>query len=179
MKSNSIAGLAFALYPDDSYDQATVAQVKNTTDDKIISGNNFYLFEGTMPPATDLQKHTDVTAFLALYGPKQILKIENMDLKYTYDKNTRTRTIEKSPVDALSFTSAVTGTAKWGMLELVSKNLAIGDKLMLFTDAVGAWEDADQAILVSNTAVVTGENITVKSINITIQDAMIWPGELS
>ena len=178
MKSNSIAGLAFALYPDDSSDQTTVAQVKNISDEKIISGNNFYLFEGTMPPAADLQKHIDVAAFLTLYAPKLILKIENMDLKYTYDKNTRTRTIEKSPVDALSFTSAITGTAKWGMLEIISKNLSIGDKLMLFTDAVGAWEDADQAILVSNTAVVTGENITVKSINITIQDALLFPGEL-
>ena len=173
MKSNSIAGLAFALYPDDSYDQTTVTAVSAAADEKIIAGNNFYLFEGDMPPATDLQKHTDVTAFLALYAPKQILKIENMDLKYTYNKNTRTRTIEKSPVDALSFTSAVTGVAKWGMLEIVSKNLSIGDKLMLFTDAIGAWEDADQAVLVSNTAVVTGENIAVKSINITIQDAIV------
>lgn len=173
MKSNSIAGLAFALYPDDSSDQTTVAQVKNISDEKIISGNNFYLFEGTMPPAADLQKHIDVAAFLTLYAPKLILKIENMDLKYTYDKNTRTRTIEKTPVDALSFNSLVTGKATWGMLELVSKNLSIGEKLMLFTDAIGAWEDVDQAVLVSNTAVVTGESITVKSINIAIQDAII------
>ena len=174
MKSNSIAGLAYALYPDDTYDQTSVTSVANAVEEKIISGNNFYLFEGDMPPSIDLQAHTDVTAFLTLYAPKQILKIENMDLKYTYDKLTRTRSIEKSPVDALTFTSAVTGTAKWGMLEIVSKNLAIGDKLMLFTDAVGAWGDADQAILVSNTAVVTGESITVKSLNITIQDAIVF-----
>ena len=174
MKSNSIAGLAFALYPDDTYDQSTVAAVTNATEDKIISGNNFYLFEGDMPASTDLQAHTDTAAFLALYAPKQILKIENMDLIYKYDKQSRTRSIEKYPVDALTFTSGITGVAKWGMLEIVSKNLTIGEELMLFTDAVGAWGDADQAILVSNTAVVTGESITVKSINITIQDAIVF-----
>ena len=43
MKSNSIAGLAFALYPDDSYDQTTVVAVKNTADEKIIAGNNFFI----------------------------------------------------------------------------------------------------------------------------------------
>ena len=104
---------------------------------------------------------------------KQILKIENFDLRWTYDKTIRRRKFEKWPIDALTYSSAVSGTAKWAAFEITPASISISETLLLFTDAVGAWDDADQSILLSNTTVTAGESITLKSINITLQDALV------
>lgn len=178
MKSNSIAGLALALFPADTSNQTTQVEIDKaitdgTNDSVILSGNNFYLFEGDMPAASVLSAYSDITSFLAAYSSKQILKIEDFDIRWTYDKVLRRRKLEKWPVDAITYSSALDGTAKWAALEITPTTPSISEKLLMFTDAVGAWDDADQSILVSNTNVVTGEPITIKSINITLQDALV------
>lgn len=178
MKSNSIAGLAFSLFPLDTTIQKTQndwdkAITDGSGDSIILSGNNFYLFEGDMPEAAVLSAYSDTNTFLAAYASKQILKITDFGIRWTYDKEIRRRKLERWPVDAVSYNSAVTGTAKWAAIELTPASVSISDKLFIFTDAVGSWDDADQSILVSSTTVVTGESITVKSINITLQDALV------
>jgi hypothetical protein len=178
MVSNSISGLSYAIFPDSTLDQSTQSLVNASTSDNIISGNTFYLFEGDMPPSHVLQTFLETSDFVAAYSANQIFKRENFDIKYSFDKNKKLRKIEKWPVDAETFVSAVTGIAKWGALVLTPKSIGVSEKLLIFTDAVGAWEDADQSVLISNTSVTAGENITLKSINITIQDSMLHPGEL-
>lgn len=179
MKSNSITGLAYALFPIDTTNQSTQSEVDKAindgvnTDSFVINGNNFYLFEGDMPEASVLSAFSDVSTFLAAYASKQILKIENFDIKWSYDKKLKRRKLEKWPVNAETYASAVTGVAKWAALDLFPASLGITDKLLLFTDAVGSWDDADQSVLVSNTNVVAGDPVTVKSINITLQDALV------
>lgn len=178
MVSNSISGLSYSIFPDGTDDQSTQTLVNAAADDNIVTGNTFYLFEGDMPPAHTLQTFLETSDFVAAYSAKQIFKRENFDIKYSYDKNKKLRKIEKWPVDAETFVSSVTGVAKWGALVLNPKSIGVSEKLLMFTDAVGAWADADQSVLISNTAVTAGENITLKSINITIQDSMLHPGEL-
>ena len=177
MKSNSITGLSFALFPQDTNKQDTQDEIdkaitNGSGDDIVIDKNNFYLFEGDMPSSDVLKEYTDINAFTAAYASKQVLKIENFNIRWTYDKKLRRRKLEKWPVDAESYSSAVDGVAKWACIELNAMSITVGEKLLMFTDAVGSWDDVDQSILVSDTNIVAGEAITVKSINITIQDVL-------
>lgn len=173
MKSSSITGLAFAFIPDDSTDQKTLTTVNNLANDIIKSSNNFYLFEGPMPDAETLQTYNDSVKLLNDYGSKLITKLLNIDIKYTYDFTTRTRKLQKFPVDAKTLASAVTGTVGWCAIELNSIQISSPYKCFLFTDAIGGWDDANQSILVSATNVTAGENITIKDINITLRDSLL------
>lgn len=173
MKSSSITGLAYAFVPVDSFTQDTQTAVQALAKDFVVSSNNFYLFEGEMPASNILQVYNDSAKLLTDFGAKLITKITNFDIKYTYDHTTRTRKLQKFPINAVTLTSAKTGTAGWACLELKSKNTAESLKCFLFTDAVGGWDDPSQSVLLSKTAVVSGETLTVKDINITLRDALL------
>lgn len=173
MKSSSITGLSFAFIPGDTTDQKTIAAISGFAEEKIISANNFYLFEGQMPDASVLQNYKDGAKILTDYSSKLITKILNFDIKYTYDKKTRTRKLQKFPVDAQTMTSSVSGIAGWACIELSPIAITSTYKCILFTDAVGGWDDMEQSILVSSTTAVAGEGITIKDINITLRDAML------
>lgn len=173
MKSSSITGLAFSFIPGDTTDQKTEVQVALHADDKITSSNNFYLFEGPMPDPAVLQEYNDSAQLLADYTSKVITKILNFDIKYTYDKETRTRKAQKFPVNSQTMTSSIDGVAGWCAIELNNVSITSPYKCIIFTDAIGGWDDAEQSILVSSTAVVAGESVTIKDINITLRDAML------
>lgn len=173
MKSSSITGLSFAFIPGETTDQKTIVSVGAFADDRIVSANNFYLFEGPMPDPTILQTYNDSSKLLIDYTSKLITKITNFDLKYTYDKQTRTRKLQKFPVNAQTMTATIGGTAGWACIEAQALNLSSPFKCLIFTDAVGGWDDMEQSILVSSTTTVAGESITIKDINITLRDAML------
>ena len=173
MKSSSITGLSFAFIPNDSTDQRTAAVVNTLSNDLIKAANNFYMFEGPMPDPTILQEYNDSAKLLNDYSTKLITKILNFDIKYTYNHTSRTRKLQKFPVDAKTMTSSVTGVAGWCALELAPVSVSSPYKCLVFTDAIGGWDDTDQSILVSSTTVAAGENITVKDINITLRDAIL------
>lgn len=173
MKSSSITGLAFSFIPGDTTDQKTEALVALAGDDKIVTSNNFYLFEGPMPDPTILQAYNDGAKLVSDYSSKLITKILNFDIKYTYDKVTRTRKLQKFPVNAQTLTSGKDGVAGWACIELQPLAISSPLKGLIFTDAVGGWDDMEQSVLVSSTSVVAGENITIKDVNITLRDAML------
>ena len=173
MKSSSITGLSFAFIPGDTIDQKTITSVSGFADDKIITANNFYLFDGPMPDAAILQAYKEGSKVLTDYSSKLITKILNFDIKYTYDKKTRTRKLQKFPVDAQTMTASIDGNAGWACIELSPIAITSTFKCLVFTDAVGGWDDMEQSILVSSTTAVAGEGITIKDINITLRDAML------
>lgn len=173
MKSSSITGLSYSFIPGDTTDQKTLAAVVTHGDDRIVSANNFYLFEGPMPDPAILQAYNDGAKLLTDYSSKLITKILNFDLKYSYDKVSRTRKVQKFPVNAQTKTSSIDGTAGWACLEIMPIAISSPYKCLVFTDAVGGWDDMEQSILVSSTTVVAGENITIKDVNITLRDAML------
>lgn len=173
MKSSSTTGLAYSFIPGDTAPQSTSVLVNAFANDIIKPNNNFYLFEGQMPSPETLATYTSGTVLATDYNAKLILKIQNIDIKYTFDKETRTRKIQKFPVNAQSIASLVDGTAGWACIELNSIAISSPYKSLIFTDAVGGWDDPEQSILVSSTNVVAGENIVVKDINITLRDARV------
>ena len=173
MKSSSITGLSFAFIPGDTIDQKTITSVSGFADDKIITANNFYLFDGPMPDASVLRAYKEGSKVLTDYSSKLITKILNFDIKYTYDKKTRTRKLQKFPVDAQTMTASIDGNAGWACIELSPIAITSTFKCLVFTDAVGGWDDMEQSILVSSTTAVAGEGITIKDINITLRDAML------
>ena len=173
MKSSSTTGLAYSFIPGDTSNQSTLTNVDAFAADIVKSNNNFYLFDGPMPDAEVLAAYVSGATLAADYSAKLILKIQNFDIKYTFDKETRTRKIQKFPVNAQTIASSIDGVARWGCLELNPIAITSTYKCLLFTDAVGGWDDPEQSILVSSTTVVAGENVVVKDINITIRDAML------
>ena len=173
MKSSSITGLSYAFIPTDTTVQTTIAVTDPLMNDFTISANNFYIFEGTMPAADVLQTYNDSAKLLNDYSSKLITKILNFDMKYSYNQTSRTRKVQKFPVDAKTMTSQVDGVTGWCAIELSPVAISSPFKCFIFTDAIGGWDDADQSILVSSTTVVKGESITIKDINITLRDAML------
>ena len=173
MKSSSITGLAYAFIPQDTTNQATYATVAPLMNDFTVASNNFYLFEGECPSAEILQVYNDSAKLLNDYSSRLITKILNFDIKYSYDQVSRTRKLQKFPVDAKTMTSAIDGVAGWCCIELAPVAISSPFKCLIFTNAIGGWDDADQSILVSSTTCVKGESITIKDINITLRDAML------
>lgn len=173
MKSNSISGLGLSLIPGDSTVQNTQAAVALIANPIIQNSNNFYLFTGPVPATEVLQAYNNVATVLVNHGSNKILEIKNFDVRYTYDKIKKVRKFQKWPVDSLTYTSAITGTATWGMLQLNPLSPTSSATVLVFTDAVGGWDDPDQSILISSTTVTAGEEIIVKDINFTIQDALV------
>ena len=173
MKSSSITGLAYAFIPADTTDQKTITTVNLSAADLTTTGNNFYLFEGVMPNPSVLQVYNDAAKLVNDYSTKLICKIQNFDLKYTYNHTDRTRKLQKFPVDAKTLTASIDGNAGWCCIELFPIAISSTFKCLVFTDAIGGWDDANQSILVSSTTTVAGESITIKDINITLRDAML------
>lgn len=173
MKSNSISGLAFSFITDTSTVQDTTANIDLIAKDIIQNHNNFYLFSGTVPAKEVLQAYDDVGTLLTNHAANKVLEWKDIDVKYTYDKTKKLRKIQKWPVDAKTFSSAVTGTATWGVMHLTPLLISTTGTFLIFTDAVGGWDDPDQSILLSGTNVTTGEEVIVKDINFTIQDALV------
>lgn len=173
MKSSSITGLSYAFVPADTTNQSTYAVTSPLMGDFTVAANNFYLFEGEMPDPAVLQTYNDSAKLLNDYSAKLITKILNFDIKYTYDQESRTRKLQKFPVDAKTMTSNVDGTAGWCTIELAPNAISSPFKCLIFTDAIGGWDDANQSILVSSTSVVKGESVTIKDVNITLRDAML------
>ena len=173
MKSSSITGLAYSFVPENSASQGTFATVESLAKDIVKAGNNFYLFSGPVPDEETLAAYTSGATLATNYSANLILKINNFDVKYTFDKETRTRKIQKFPVNAQSYASLVDGEATWACLELAPIPVTSTYKCLVFTDAVGGWDDPEQSILVSTTTAVAGENMVVKDINITLRDALL------
>ena len=173
MKSSGIYGAALGLIPAQSDKQANYNELENVLEDTVISGNNFYIFTGTVPPESTLQAYTDEDTMLAAHSAEKCAEIINFDLQYTYDIAMKRRTISKVPVDVTKLISAVSGTLTWGVLVLQAKSISAGDDLMIFTTAVGGWYDDDQSILVDNTVVEVDGPLTIKNINIVLQDALV------
>lgn len=173
MKSSSTTGLAYSFIPGDSSNQSTLTNVDAFAADIVKSNNNFYLFDGPMPEAAVLATYNSGVTLAADYSAKLILKVQNFDVKYTFDKESRTRKIQKFPVNAQSIAAIINGVAGWACLELNPIAITSTYKCLVFTDAVGGWDDPEQSILVSTTNTVAGENVVVKDINVTIRDAML------
>lgn len=173
MISMSTTGFSLALFPDITDNLKTTTDVKGVSSETITNNNNFILFSGEMPSATVLSGYTDLPSLKADYGDSIILEYNDFDIKYTFDLNTKTRKLEKYPIDALTFNSKIDGIAKWAVMDLTPKSLGIGDKMLIFTDSVGTWNDVDQSVLISDSTVIAGNPITVKSINITVQDVLL------
>lgn len=173
MKSSSTTGLAYSFIPADSSNQTTLTDVDALAMDIIKQNTNLYLFDGAMPSAEILKAYTSGITLATDYSTKLIVKLSNFDVKYTYDKVTKTRKIQKFPVNAQTFSSIIDGFAGWACLELSPLSITSPYKCLIFTDAIGGWDDPDQSILVSNTTVVAGETITIKDVNITLRDAML------
>lgn len=172
MKSNSISGLAFSFITDNSMVQDTTANIDLIAKDIIQNHNDFYLFSGTVPAKEVLQTYNDIGILLTNHAANKVLEWKDIDIKYSYDKAKKLRKIQKVPVGAKTFSSAVTGTATWGVLLLNPLLISTGT-FLIFTDAVGGWDDPDQSILLSGTGLTTGEDVIVKDINFTIQDALV------
>lgn len=173
MKSSSITGLSYALIPADTIDQKTYAAAKTKILDAVTTSNAIYFFEGTMPDPTILQAYSDINKLQTDYATKLVGKLEDFDIKYTYDAATRTRKLQKVPVDALKIMAGVTGTIGWVALDLQSVAISVSFNSIIFTDAIGGWDDAEQSVLVSSTAVTAGQNFTLKDISVTLRDAML------
>lgn len=173
MKSSSTTGLAYSFIPAESDKQSTLVEVDVLANDIIKSNTNLYIFEGAMPSSEILKVYTSGATLATDYSAKLIIKLLNFDVKYTYDKVTKTRKIQKFPVNAQSFSAIIDGYAGWACLELSPLSVTSPYKCLIFTDAIGGWDDPDQSILVSNTSVIAGENITIKDVNITLRDAML------
>ena len=173
MKSSSITGLSYAFIPADTLDQKTYAVAKTKLNPTTTTSNNIYFFEGAMPDPTVLQVYSDINKLLSDYSTKLAGKLENFDIKYTYDTKDRTRKLQKMPVDALKITANATGALGWAVIDLQSVAISVSFNSLIFTDAIGGWDDAEQSILVSNTSVVAGESFTLKDISITMRDALL------
>lgn len=173
MKSSSITGLAYSFIPNDTTNQTTYTTVSAFTKDLNVVNNNFYLFAGPMPASDVLQTYNDSAKLLADYSSSLITKILGFDLKYTYDEVSRTRKLQKFPVNAKTVASSVDGVIGWCAIEMQPVAVTSSYHCFVFTDAIGGWDDADQSILVSSTTVVKGENLTIKDINITLRDSLL------
>ena len=173
MKSSSITGLAYGFIPENTANQSTLVSIDAFANDIVKAGNNFYLFSGAMPDEETLAAYTNGATLATDYSANLILKIQSFDVKYTFDKITRTRKLQKFPVNAQSIASMIDGTATWACLELAPIAITSTYKCLVFTDAVGGWDDPEQSILVSSTTAVAGENMVVKDINITLRDALL------
>lgn len=173
MKSSSITGLSYAFIPVDTQDQKSYATTKSKINPTTTTSNNIYFFEGVMPASAELQVYSDINKLITDYNTKLIGKLENFDMKYTYETTDRTRKIQKMPVDAIKITSAVTGIIGWAVVDLQSVAISVSFNSLVFTDAIGGWDDAEQSILVSSTSVTAGEQFTLKDVSITLRDAML------
>lgn len=173
MKSSSITGLAYAFIPADTQDQKSYTTTKTKINPTTTTSNSIYFFEGVMPATATLQTYSDINLLLSDYSTKLVGSLENFDMKYTYETTDRTRKIQKMPVDAVKITSAVDGTIGWAVIDLQSVAISVSYNSLIFTDAIGGWDDAEQSILVSTTVVTAGEQFTLKDVSITLRDAML------
>ena len=185
MRTNGIHGLNYHLFPGDLSNKLDDLVVATGLSKVVNNGNEIHIFTGQMPSEEDLYDFEfidDVIDETKGYGANLAFSVGNstasaFDVNYTYNAARKERVIKKWPIDAKTYTSKITGDLTWAAIKLESVTSTGGKDIILFTDAIGTWDDKETIILLNKTiGVQTGESIEFKDFTIASRD--ILPGDV-
>jgi hypothetical protein len=173
MKVKNISGLAYHFFPSLLQNKLTETAVANGIS-KTLSGNKVAFFIGDMPDAATLYSKVNFDNLVTEYQNKLVFKLENFDMEYSYDKKKKERIVQKMPVDAVTYTSAVGtegGNDKigWCCIKLEPINAGIEDCLV-FSNNIGTWDSPNIIAMFEKLEVYTGGPVLFKDLTISIRD---------
>jgi hypothetical protein len=169
MKVMNFYGLSYHFMPS----QNVVANnlKLNLVMDLIVEGNKILFFDGGIPSASDLYDINSENQLLNAYGDRKLMEISDLKFVYKYDKETKTKTIKKVPVDAIDVPFEKDGTIGWAAIILNDANNADeADKIILFTDTIGGWGDQTSPIILDKFTGKAKDNNIFKDFSLIIRD---------
>ena len=181
MKTNGIHGLNYHLFPGDLSNKLDELVVSTGISKVVNNGNEIHIFTGVMPSEEDLYKFEFIVDVIDVdkgYGANLAFSVGDttasaFDVNYTYDNDRKERVMKKWPIDAKTYTSKITGDLTWAAIKLESVTSTGGKDIILFTDAIGTWDDKETIILVNKTVgVQSGESVEFKDFTIASRDIL-------
>jgi len=152
MITNGIHGTTYHFFPGDLSDKLDSSVVEVGVN-QIMSGNNaVHLFTGAMPDADELYAYDKVSTLLEDFEDNLVLSIgeaddDKFEINATYDKAAKERVLKKWPVNAKTYAAKSIGLIQWGVVVLAGITAVDSKDYMLFTDAIGTWDDPEVIIM--------------------------------
>jgi len=185
MKTNGVHGLNYHLFPGDLSNKLDKDIVANGLSRVVQGGNEIHVFVGAMPSEDDLYKITTVADLLddtTGYGSSLAFSIgvdadDAIELNYTYDRTRKERVIKKWPVNAKSYTVKTdipaNSVLSWAAIKMEGVTPTGTEEQLLFTDAIGSWDDPETCILVDEVVVSGDDTIEFKDFTVSGRDVLV------
>jgi len=184
MKTNGVHGLNYHLFPGDLSNKLDADIVANGLSKVVQGGNEIHLFVGAMPDEETLYaitKTSDLLDTTVGYGNSLAFSIgveadDAIELNYTYDRAMKERVIKKWPVNAKSYivNSDIPANSiiTWAAIKLEGVTPTGEDEQIIFTDAIGTWNDPEICVLLNNCIVTGGDSVEFKDFTISGRDVL-------
>jgi hypothetical protein len=169
MKILNFYGLSYYFTPQKNIvsNDPNVPLVNNAS----VAGNKIIFFTGDLPDTQTLYNITTESALLDAFGSQKIMEVDDLNIIYEYDNETKTKRIKKVPVDALDVPFLIDGTIGWAAIILNDvNNPDEAEKIILFTDSIGGWGDQTSPIIIDKFTGKAGENNIFKDFSLILKD---------
>lgn len=146
--------------------------------------NEFIFFSGVKPSDEELYAIDSKQQLLDTYGSNILTRISGINIEWTYNNTEwkRERLIRKTPADALDMTLEQAGTITWCAIVCTQQNtwnttvLDTTKNSILFTSAIGGWNNDTDVITLDVLEGLQGETIIFKDFSFKLRDKSVFEG---